>query len=320
MRGRILKRASPDTTSTDEELVGLLASLRGQPCDQLVDRLRAAAAAMALLEQPEALAAAERAGICASSLIPRLQQAVVHDADDASGLAAALSELISSLSGQGEHTLRLAVRESALLLWCRPRGAGTGTRLWRASQLCAWACETHWAGLDLTGSRVLELGCGTAAAGLAAAALGAREVTLTDVDPAALRLAKRNAARNFLPNVRVAHLDAEASEASEAAAEGRFDLLLAADLVYGFVSPDRLAATAERLLEGPHARALFVHDGDGCRSEGARQGVAGFVAAVEAATALRCVRSETVDKDWVTGRELAAPLLLQLFAAPLHPN
>lgn len=43
---------------------------------------------------------------------------------------------------------------------------------------------------------VLDLGCGTGLFGIAAAKLGAREATATDLDPAAVECARRNAARN----------------------------------------------------------------------------------------------------------------------------
>jgi len=51
------------------------------------------------------------------------------------------------------------------------------------------------------GDRVLDLGCGAGGYGLAAAARGAGSVVLTDVDPAAVRCALENAARNGLDGV-----------------------------------------------------------------------------------------------------------------------
>jgi len=49
---------------------------------------------------------------------------------------------------------------------------------------------------SVRGKTVLDLGCGTGLFGLAAARLGARAVTATDVDPSAVECARRNAARN----------------------------------------------------------------------------------------------------------------------------
>ncbi len=51
------------------------------------------------------------------------------------------------------------------------------------------------------GDRVLDMGCGAGGYGLSAAARGAGEVVLTDIDPAAVSCALRNAARNGLDRV-----------------------------------------------------------------------------------------------------------------------
>jgi methylase of polypeptide subunit release factors len=51
------------------------------------------------------------------------------------------------------------------------------------------------------GDRVLDMGCGAGGYGLAAAARGAGEVVLTDVDPNAVACALKNAARNGISNV-----------------------------------------------------------------------------------------------------------------------
>ena len=68
--------------------------------------------------------------------------------------------------------------------------------LWRAH-----AARVNW--------YVIELGCGTAAVGLACAALSCSEVVLTDVDEAALLLAQRNAVLNGLVCARTAILNIE---------------------------------------------------------------------------------------------------------------
>jgi release factor glutamine methyltransferase len=51
------------------------------------------------------------------------------------------------------------------------------------------------------GDRVLDMGCGAGGYGLAAAVRGAGEVVLTDIEPAAVDCALRNAARNSIHQV-----------------------------------------------------------------------------------------------------------------------
>jgi predicted nicotinamide N-methyase len=70
------------------------------------------------------------------------------------------------------------------------------------------------------GGRVVDLGCGSGVAGLAAARAGAREVIAVDLDPVAREAARRNAAQNGL---RI-----ETSGDPPAT----WDLLLAADVLY----------------------------------------------------------------------------------------
>ena len=81
-------------------------------------------------------------------------------------------------------------------------GYGTGGKVWSSSrELCDYLVDVA-AGLEdalpleLRGARVVELGSGTGAVGLACAALGAEEVVLTDGgSKSLLRLAETNAAR-----------------------------------------------------------------------------------------------------------------------------
>lgn len=71
------------------------------------------------------------------------------------------------------------------------------------------------------GANVLDLGCGAGTYGLAAAALGARRVVLTDVDAAALRCALANGERNGL-----AGLEAREGSLFEPARGERFDTIV----------------------------------------------------------------------------------------------
>lgn len=70
------------------------------------------------------------------------------------------------------------------------------------------------------GRRVVDLGCGSGVAGLAAARAGAREVIAVDLDPVARAAARRNAAWNGL--------QIETSREPPAS----WDLMLAADVLY----------------------------------------------------------------------------------------
>ena len=72
----------------------------------------------------------------------------------------------------------------------------TGGWIWPAAvALCKWL-KAAAARDELQNAKVLELGCGTGAAGLYAAAVGASQVTLTDINPAVLRLAEANVELN----------------------------------------------------------------------------------------------------------------------------
>ena len=76
---------------------------------------------------------------------------------------------------------------------------------------------------DISGSSVVELGCGLGVPSLVAAARGGR-VTATDWAADAIELLRRNAARNGLA--------LDAMRADWRTFDGRFDLVLAADLLY----------------------------------------------------------------------------------------
>ena len=79
-------------------------------------------------------------------------------------------------------------------------GYGTGGKVWSSSAVLTRWIEANANSLNLDGASVLELGSGTGAVGLAAAAMGAARVVLTDGgSESLLKLAKDNAARNKQP-------------------------------------------------------------------------------------------------------------------------
>ena len=173
--------------------------------------------------------------------------------------------------------------------------------------LRAEACAAGWGGLRIAGRRVLVLGAGTAAEGLACAALGASSVLATDVDEAALELAARNARLNGLDaTFSTARLDL-AAPAELAPPSPPPDVVLASDLVYDFLPTGALCGSIARLLaHDPAARALCVHDRAEHRTSAAMRAVDGFLDAA-AAAGLRCVASEARAAD-------GGELLMQLFA------
>lgn len=79
---------------------------------------------------------------------------------------------------------------------------------------------------SLRGMKVLELGCGTAAAGIALELAGA-EVVCTDNDPLALAMAGYNARLNGCSSLRVRFLDWYEPDLDE-----RFDLVVGSEVVY----------------------------------------------------------------------------------------
>jgi predicted nicotinamide N-methyase len=87
------------------------------------------------------------------------------------------------------------------------------------------------------GRRVLDLGCGGAAAGLAAALAGAARVTANDTDPVALHLAQRNARANGVT------LALDARDLSQADTNPEAEVVLVGDLFYERGPSTRLLQT-----------------------------------------------------------------------------
>ena len=79
---------------------------------------------------------------------------------------------------------------------------------------------------SMEGKRVLELGCGTAATGIALERAGAK-VVCTDYDPLALEMARYNARLNGCREISMCMLDWYSPEI-----EGQFDLIVGSEVVY----------------------------------------------------------------------------------------
>lgn len=145
--------------------------------------------------------------------------------------------------------------KTGFLVW--GAGAALASLLWRGAVMRDDSGEAV-----VRGARVLELGCGTAVASIAAAAAGAQRCVATDL-PSRLGAAERNVAANSEPGgplgggdsvvrVRVAALDWAEGEAGVARLladeEEGFDLVLAADATYERNALAPLARTAAALL------------------------------------------------------------------------
>ncbi|QDT15615.1 class I SAM-dependent methyltransferase [Alienimonas californiensis] len=202
---------------------------------------------------------------------PRNADGLPPNADGLPAIAGGWAEQVVGVAHRrGTRTFRLltpADPDAVLDAVVADQGAEAGGDPYWAT---LWPVAVTFAGRLLdepfpAGTRVLELGCGSALAGLAAAAGGA-EATATDVDPRAVALAAANAALNGLP-LTAAKLDWHAPPALSA--DQRFDRAIGADLLY---QPDlhaallktlsaTLAADGEALLADPGrgVAAAFLH-------------------------------------------------------------
>ena len=282
--------ASLDALRTD-----LLSSRAAASVDAsaLTTRLRDCSERMRDCSQDEALEAARDADLQASHCLPLLRRAAMDDPNDETGLAAAASALINTLSGSGTHTCCFSPSASLQLrLLYTPQATGTHGRIWRAEYAVAGAFVDGWSGFNVAGATVVEIGCGTAGAGLTCASLGASSVVVTDVDPGALELARSNAERNGLTNVEVRQLDMM-NLPPEGSDDARFEYVIAADVPFDFVEPRCLVAALARLLaHTPSARAIVVQDGDTSRSRTHQDGIRECIALASAHPELRVVASE----------------------------
>lgn len=113
--------------------------------------------------------------------------------------------------------------------------------LWPSGIELAWAVS----GRDLTGARVVELGCGLGLPGIAAALGGAR-VLATDRSPDSVAFAASNAARSGA----VLETAVCSWEAAEAVVDrAPWDLVLASDVLYGRRNLVELLALLPRLVD-----------------------------------------------------------------------
>lgn len=151
--------------------------------------------------------------------------------------------------------------------------AWTGSRVWAA----AHALAGHLADAGgLSGLRCVELGAGPGLCGLAASALGAASVVLTD-QREMIELLRRNIALNpQLQGVTAAELNWAAPP--DSTFEPPYDLVLASECVneiYGTASFAQLAATI-RALCVPTGVCLLSHE-ERLLGDGSTPAIAGFL-------------------------------------------
>ena len=86
----------------------------------------------------------------------------------------------------------LEVEPTSRAVYLNDPGMAFGTGLHASTRLCLEILES----LDLSGKRVLDIGCGSGILGLCALLLGAEGAVGVDIDPYAVRTAKENAMLN----------------------------------------------------------------------------------------------------------------------------
>ncbi len=127
--------------------------------------------------------------------------------------------------------------------------------LWWGLTTSALALAEELVARDLSGHRVLELGCGLGLAGIAAGRAGA-ELTLSDLSEDALAYAEANAAANGLPPERCATLTLD-WESPPAKMQGGYELVIGSELLYDYASHGPLLRLLPRLL-APGGRVMLA--------------------------------------------------------------
>ena len=133
-------------------------------------------------------------------------------------------------------------------------GDRTGTYAWPGG--VALARYLVGAPATVRGRRVLELGCGTGAAGIMAKWLGARKVLLTDGSPAVLKNTEINVKRNARGGTAVSRLRWGYGDDIARAGRKQWDLVIAAEVGYQRETLPALLDTIAALL-ADDGRALL---------------------------------------------------------------
>jgi len=132
-------------------------------------------------------------------------------------------------------------------------GEGTGLVTWDGSILLAKCLEFAF-GEDLKGARVLELGCGTGVVGLSCAALGAKQVILTDLAYVLENIEKNLALnRSWISEegaqIAVLKLDWTEKDLDKRVLESKVSFIVAADVVWVPELIEPFVATLRKVVD-----------------------------------------------------------------------
>lgn len=133
--------------------------------------------------------------------------------------------------------------------------------VWAAGVRLAEFASEH----PLTGKRILEVGCGLALAGIVCNRRGS-DITASDRHPLAAEFLRANLALNQLPPMPYVDVDWTAPPPSL----GRFDLLIASDVMYESGHPIELGRFVDQHLT-PGGELVMVDPGRGGRGRLSRE-------------------------------------------------
>ncbi|MEO8103300.1 MAG: methyltransferase domain-containing protein [Betaproteobacteria bacterium] len=168
--------------------------------------------------------------------------------------------------------------------------------LWPSARILAEAMQTE----DITGKRVLEIGCGLA---LASLVIHRRrgDITASDCHPLAESFLAENLLLNGLPNLeyRTGHWDRDNP------ALGKFDLIIASDVLYERGQPEALSRFIDRHSSDP-VSVIIVDPDRGNRNPFCRKMAALGYALTLRRAAARQTSGETYKGHFLTFRREVA--------------
>ena len=135
----------------------------------------------------------------------------------------------------------------------------TGAAVWNAGAELADYLAANPATVD--GKLVLEMGCGTGLCGIVASRLGAKAVLLTDGVEPVLERAQRNIEANAKEKMIRTRKLQWGTLAVEEQLRGKFDVLLASDILYQSSAWREIGVTAHELLKPGTGQLLLAEAG-----------------------------------------------------------